>query len=92
MNDTRKKVEAYVLKNATSIIGESMNLTDMQHVVDISLSIVHTRDKSGPTGGSFVKAIVENDLERAVSYADSVCMRAIKLFVMVKLWFHPENE
>lgn len=58
---------------------------ERQHIVNIATSIIMTRDAIGYPGGSFVQAIVDNNLERAVMTADSTCIKALKFFVMVKL-------
>lgn len=58
---------------------------EKDHIRQICASIMMTRDKI-LNGGSFVKAIVSNDLQRAVSYADSICIKHLKLFVEVKTW------
>lgn len=85
----RKQIEKYVLENSSFLIGGPLKNDEMEHVVDIAVSIVSTRDCSGPRGGSFVRAVVDNNLEGAISTADSTCLRALKLLVLVNLWCHP---
>ena len=41
-----------------------------EHILDIMVSIMVTRDKSSHAGGSFVQAVVANDLYLALSRAD----------------------
>lgn len=53
-----------------------------EHIIDIMVSIMATRDKSSYAGGGFVQAIVDNDLYLSVSRADSECSKHLKLLVM----------
>lgn len=53
-----------------------------EHILDIMVSIMCTRDKSSYSGGSFVQSVVDNDLYLAVSRADSECSKHLKLLVM----------
>lgn len=53
-----------------------------EHNLDIMVSIMATRDKSSYAGGSFVEAVVANDLYLAVARADSDNLRVIKLLAM----------
>lgn len=55
-----------------------------EHIIDIMVSIMVTRDKVLYPGGGFVQAIVANDLYLSVSRADSECIKHLKLLVMCK--------
>lgn len=55
-----------------------------EHILDIMVSIMVTRDKSSYAGGGFVQAIVDNDLYLSVSRADSECSKHLKLLAMCK--------
>lgn len=83
----RKLIDEYVDKNKGAIIGEVTD-EEITHIKDIGESIIRTRDSVHPTGGSFVHAIVSNTLDSAVSYADGTCLKALKLFVLIKNWCH----
>lgn len=52
------------------------------HIIDIMVSIMATRDKTSYAGGSFVQAIVDNDLFGAITKADSECSKHLKLLVL----------
>lgn len=54
---------------------------DMDHIVNIGASILMTKYKIGPSGGSFVSAIVNNDLQGAFAYADEVNQRNVRFYV-----------
>ena len=86
MTTVMDKLEIYsdLAKDALSktrsfIIGE-LTLEQENHVINIAKSVMSTRDKV-MVGGSFVQAIVDNDLYNAISRADVTCSRAIKFFV-----------
>ena len=53
-----------------------------EHILDIMVSIMCTRDKSSYAGGGFVEAICSNDLFSAVTRADSDNIRVIKLLAL----------
>lgn len=55
-----------------------------EHILDIMVSIMCTRDKSSYTGGGFVQAVVNNDLYQALSRADTDCRNNIYLLTMCK--------
>jgi len=44
-----------------------------EHILDIMVSIMCTRDKSSYAGGGFVEAVVANNLYLALSRADTDC-------------------
>jgi hypothetical protein len=51
------------------------------HIIRIIASVMMTRDGKGLQGGSFVQAVVENDLFGAISRADDVCYQNLKVIV-----------
>jgi hypothetical protein len=53
-----------------------------EHIFDIMVSIMCTRDKSSYAGGGFVEAVVANNLYLAMSRADSDCRNNIFLLTM----------
>ena len=52
------------------------------HILDIMVSIMCTRDKSSFAGGGFVEAVVANNLYLAMSRADTECRNNIFLLTM----------
>jgi len=58
------------------------NVSD--HILDIMVSIMCTRDKSSYAGGGFVEAVVANNLYLALSRADTDCRNNIFLLTMCK--------
>jgi hypothetical protein len=93
-NETRKAyteaVEIAFTKVRNFVYGD-LSDEDYIHVIDIAVSVLFTRDGI-LQGGSFVDAIVKNDLEAAFSRADSVCTRAIKFFVYCKSYVYPKSK
>lgn len=59
-----------------------------EHIINIIVSVMVTRDGVGPMGGSFVRAIVDNDLFEAISRADQDCLKNIKIIVAAKRYCH----
>ena len=55
------------------------------HILDIMVSIMCTRDKSSYAGGGFVEAVVANNLYLAMSRADSDCRSNIFLLTMCNM-------
>ena len=56
-----------------------------EHIIDIMVSIMATRDKSSYAGGGFVEAVVANNLFLAMSRADMDCRRNIFLLTMCNM-------
>jgi hypothetical protein len=59
-----------------------------EHIIDIMVSIMATRDKSSYAGGGFVEAVVANNLFLAMSRADMDCRRNIFLLTMCNMNCH----
>jgi hypothetical protein len=58
------------------------------HIIDIMVSIMATRDKTSYAGGGFVQAVVENNLYLAMSRADSDCRKNIFILTMCNMNFY----
>jgi hypothetical protein len=76
--DIREKYRERAIKFAKEWNEE--NISD--HIVDIMVSIMATRDKSSYAGGGFVEAIVANNLYLAMSRADMDCRKNLFLLTM----------
>jgi hypothetical protein len=53
-----------------------------EHILDIMVSIMATRDKSSYAGGGFAQAVVDNNLYLALSRADTDCRKNIFILTM----------
>ncbi len=84
MEKIRTNVEVYLMKNAESCnvpITSLLNLDSRDHIINIGTSIMANRLGIETYPGSFVKAILENDLYEAINRADSVNRGAIAFYV-----------
>ena len=55
-----------------------------EHIIDIMVSIMATRDKTSYPVGGFVEAVVANNLFLAMSRADMDCRKNLFLLTMCK--------
>jgi hypothetical protein len=85
-----KDIQAYkdrVQKEFDQWYGSQMSVTlteeQMDHVKSVGVSVLQTRD-GGIPGGSFVQAIVKNDLSGSFSRADSTNRRVIPFYIILK--------
>jgi hypothetical protein len=81
-----ERAKKYFANTYQPIIGSESD-DETNHIINIASSIMLTRD-GVLNGGSFVQAIIDNDLEEAIGRADSTCIKALKFFVQVKLYCH----
>jgi hypothetical protein len=59
-----------------------MYKVDEQHAIDVAASVLMTRD-GVLQGGSFVQAIIDNNLREAINRADDTCIKYLKFFVAI---------
>lgn len=55
--------------------------TASNHIIEIMISVMMTRDNL-IQGGSFVQAVVNNDLRKAVTRADKECTAHLKIITL----------
>jgi hypothetical protein len=73
------KVEKY---KAAAQRWAAMYKVDEQHAIDVAASVLMTRD-GVLQGGSFVQAIVDNNLREAINRADDTCIKYLKFFTII---------
>jgi hypothetical protein len=56
-----------------------------EHILDIMVSIMATRDKTSYAGGGFVQAVVANNLYLAMNRADMDCRKNLFLLTMCNM-------
>ncbi len=56
---------------------------EISHVTSVGVSVLQTRD-GGTPGGSFVQAIVHNDLSGSYNRADSTNRKVIPFYIILK--------
>ena len=62
---------------------ETLTDEEISHVTSVGVSVLQTRD-GGVPGGSFVQAIVKNDLSGSYNRADSTNRRVIPFYIYLK--------
>ena len=55
--------------------------TASNHIIEVMISVMMTRDNL-IQGGSFVQAVVDNDLRKAVSRADKECTAYLRVITL----------
>lgn len=87
MDIIRDTVEGYFNRNFERVVNSNGMVinpeTHKDDIINIGTSILCTKWKIAYSGGSFVQAIVNNDLTGAISSADSTNIRALKFYVML---------
>jgi hypothetical protein len=58
-----------------------IRITESEHIIDIGTSVLCTKWDIGYPGGSFVQALINNDLRGAFERADQVNAQAIKFYL-----------
>lgn len=78
-----KMISAYNLERLKDInfAFTASNQVDREHIVLIGTSILSTKWEIGYPGGSFVQAIVDNNLMETFSRADSINVNCIQFYV-----------
>ena len=63
-------------------ISVTLTEEEMSHVINVGVSVLQTRD-GGIQGGSFVQAVVDNDLTRTYNRADSINRKVIPFYIIL---------
>ena len=61
------------------------------HIIDVMISVMMTRDKV-LQGGSFVQAVVANDLKESISRADTDCGKNLRIITLCANFCYAEHE
>ena len=62
-----------------------------EHIIDVMISAMMTKD-SVLHGGSFVQAVVNNDLRDAISRADTECLKQLRIITLCANFCNVEFE
>ena len=84
MEIIKKAVEAYLIKNAESTKVPIENLfvdSAREHVISIGSAIMANRLGINTYPGSFVTAVLNNDLTGAINHADSTNLQMLPFYV-----------
>lgn len=87
--DFQKQRELYV-EAAKQHLHNYGTYTYSEHIVDIIVSVMMTRDDV-MKGGSFVEAICNNDLRGAISRADGDCINHLRVIALAHPFAFIEN-
>lgn len=82
-NSYKETASNYINRNLEWLGLTGLDNKELVHITDLASSVMMTRDKY-MMGGSFVQAIVDNDLEQAISRADNTAIKGLKTFAAVK--------
>lgn len=82
-NSYKEAANDYISKNMDWLGLTNLNESELSHITNLASSVMMTRDKY-LMGGGFVQAIIENDLEQAISRADSTAIKGLKTFTVIK--------
>lgn len=85
MSIVKSSVKKYFDDMANLAVFEFDRMTEKEkdHILDIACSIMNARLEIGFTPGSFVQAVIDNNLLSAFANADSVNQRAIKFYLLM---------
>lgn len=76
-------IDKYKDQCGTGFILHTTDPESRAHIVDIGTSVLCTKWGVGYPGGSFVQAVVDNDLGGAFGRADLVNQDCLKFYVML---------
>lgn len=82
------KIDSYY--EAANMYAIGWNVSD-KHAIELMASVMMTRDNVLP-GGSFVQAVVRNDLTDAVNRADQTALKYLKEIVAAKNNCHVQHK
>lgn len=87
--EERTKVVEFVRNffNKNSYLLKVDNDEQREHVESVAVSCICTKHNISYAGGGFAKAVAENDLESAVSRADSIILYNIHAITIVLMNF-----
>jgi hypothetical protein len=62
-----------------------------EHIIDVMISVMMTRDKV-LQGGSFVQAVVANNLKESISRADTECGKHLRIISLCCSFCYVDSE
>jgi hypothetical protein len=78
-------------RNAVVHFLNRYNKEVSEHIIDVMISVMMTRDNV-LQGGSFVQAVVSNNLREAINRADDDCSNNLKIITICCYNCHVETE
>ena len=62
-----------------------------EHIIDVMISVMMTRDNV-LQGGSFVQAVIDNNLREAFNRADADCIKNLRIITLCANFCNVEHE
>ena len=84
--ETRDKYRA-----AAVHFANRYNTEVSEHIIDVMISVMMTRDNV-LQGGSFVQAVVANNLRDSISKADNECSKQLRIITLCANFCYAEYE
>jgi hypothetical protein len=81
MNLEENIIDKY--KESAKSLAKKYNINPSEHIIHVMASVMMHRDEV-INGGSFAKAICENNLMESIFHADQECLENIKIIVLAK--------
>ena len=78
-------------RQAVVHFAERYNEEVSEHIIDVMISAMMTRDDV-LQGGSFVQAVVANDLKESISRADTDCGKNLRIITLCANFCYAEHE
>lgn len=91
MEDYYEVAKMEFVKYGNSMVFGTLTEENINHIVQVGASVMMTRDNF-LQGGSFVQAVVNNDLQNAVNRADAVIRRGLVFMVYLNSHVRAELE
>jgi hypothetical protein len=82
-NSYKETARNYIAQNLNWLGLTNLDESELSHITNLAASVMMTRDNY-MMGGGFVQAVVENDLEQAISRADGTAIKGLKTFTVIK--------
>jgi hypothetical protein len=84
--ETRNKYREAVI-HFLNRYGETVS----EHIIDVMISVMMTKDNV-LQGGSFVQAVIDNNLREAFSRADADCIKNLRIITLCANFCNVEHE
>jgi hypothetical protein len=84
----KSAVLSYTNRKLDSMLLGPITEGEKQHIIQLAIELVLSRENIKLTNADFIKAILDNNLESAISLSDSTSIKALKFLVMIKKWCH----
>lgn len=81
-------VLSYANRKMDSMLLAPITEGEKQHIIHLATELALSRENIKSTNIEFIRAILDNNLESAISLSDSTSIKALKFLVMVKKWCH----